>query len=74
MTKGERGVEIVKNITKDILSQLKKDTWIVKLKKHTRTELVKRKFRPILLKFQNIKDKKQKASRENQNLHQNSHQ
>lgn len=36
MTKGERGVEIVKNITKDILSQLKKDTWIVKLKEHTK--------------------------------------
>lgn len=32
---------------------------------------MKRKFRPILLKFQNIKDKNQNASRKNQNLHQN---
>lgn len=36
MTKGEGGVDIGKDITKEILPQLKKDTWIVKLKEHTK--------------------------------------
>lgn len=51
MVEGERGVEIVKDLTKEIFWQLKKYTRILKLKEHTefRTELLKRNIQTHLV-------------------------